>query len=247
MMKGQSHNLLAAVILCFAPNIYAGTVGDNDAVKQPFSWTGAYIGGHVGGLFQSGNLSLAPYGDTPVHVALNPKLGGSSAIGGLLLGFNDQIGQYVIGVEGDVGWMKASSTVLSAATSIPLDVWYASNKLTQDVNGHLRGRVGYAPGPFLLFVSGGLAITSAKLNTDGYFISLLPNIISSDSKTLFGWTVGFGAEYAIRENIPVRFEYFYDQYNSSTMTPSPTPGTNWQNRQLSLDNNTFRVSIAYKF
>lgn len=246
-MKGASPVLLAIVMASLAPSSQAGTLGEDDVVSQSYNWTGAYLGGHLGGLLQDGTLSLAPFGDSPIDVAINPDVAGSSVIGGLLVGYNYQIGQYALGVEADVGGMNAQSVVLSDKPSVAMDVWYASNTLTQNVNGHLRGRVGYAPWPLFLFASGGLAMTSAKINVHGY-CPPLPLFTGEASQTLFGWTAGFGAEYALWENIPVRFEYLYDQYGAVTMTPSTDqPDGNWQNRELSLDNNTFRVSISYKF
>lgn len=247
MMKGSNPLLLAVAMAGLASNIYAGSMGDQEDISPTFNWTGAYLGGHLGGLLQDGSLSLAPFGDSPPDVAINPDLFGSSAIGGILLGYNYQVGQYAIGVEADVGGMNARSVVLSNKSSVAMDNWYASNTLNQYVNGHARVRLGYAPWPLFLFGSGGVAISYASLDVRGY-APLSPLFTGEASKTLYGWTVGFGAEYAMMENFPVRFEYLYDQYGSVTMTPSTDqPGNGWQNRELSLDNNTFRVSIAYKF
>lgn len=246
-MKGASPMLLMVLMASLAPTIQAGSMGGDEMGGQSYDWTGAYLGGHLGGLLQNGTLSLAPFGDIPLDVALNPDLAGASVIGGLLLGYNYQISQYAVGVEGDVGGMNAQSVVLSNKASVPMNTWYASNTLTQNVNGHLRARLGYAPWPLFLYASGGFAMTSAKLDVQGYRPPS-PQFTGQVSQTLYGWTVGFGAEYALWENIPVRFEYLYDQYGSVSMTPSTDqPGGNWQNRDLTLDNNTFRVAISYKF
>lgn len=166
-----------------------------------------------------------------------------------MLGYTHQMGMLALGLEGDVGWMNANTTVFSAKSTVPMGVWYASNQLKQGINGHVRGRVGYISGPLLPFVSGGLAITSAKLQVLGYCPPPPGPIYTGEaSQTLTGWSVGVGADYALKESIPIRFEYIYDNYNTHAMLPSiDQPGGNWQNRSLHLFNNTFRVAMSYKF
>ena len=254
-MKRQHLIPLVSFIVSCSSNTYAATgvasIGDKDMAiaHKAFTWTGAYVGAHLAGLMQGGNLSLAPAAESPYDVAMNPKLGGSSAIGGILLGYTHQMGMLALGLEGDVGWMNASTTVFSAKSTTPMAVWYASNQLKQDVNGHVRGRVGYPSGPLLPFVSGGLAITSAKLQVIGYCPILPGGIFPAEaSKTLTGWSVGVGADYALKETIPIRFEYVYDDYGTHTLLPiADQPGETWQHRSLHLFNNTFRVAMSYKF
>ena len=163
---------LALCVVMLSGTAIADNPSITNAPSKEFSWTGAYVGAHVGGLMQGGDLTLNPYpGPPPYHVAWNSNLNGSSAIGGLLLGYTHQINWLALGLEGDVGWMNASSNVTSgSATRTNVD-GYTSNKLSQDINGHVRGRIGYASGPMLVFVAGGLAVTSTKLNLDGYYPS----------------------------------------------------------------------------
>jgi outer membrane immunogenic protein len=221
----------------------ADTPSITNAPSKEFSWTGAYVGAHVGGLMQDGDLTLNPYpGPPPYHVAWNSNLNGSSAIGGLLLGYTHQINWLALGLEGDVGWMNASSNVTSGSAARTNIDGYTSNKLSQDINGHVRGRIGYASGPMLVFVAGGLAVTSTKLNLEGYY-PLEGAITEEASQTLVGGSIGGGAEYAIKNNLLVRAEYIYDDYGSVQITP----GDFWQNRQLNLSNNTLRAAISYKF
>ncbi|MCX7106310.1 MAG: hypothetical protein NTV66_01875 [Methylococcales bacterium] len=179
----------------------ADTPSITNTPSKEFSWTGAYVGAHVGGLMQAGDLTLNPYpGPPPYHVAWNSNLNGSSAIGGLLLGYTHQINWLALGLEGDVGWMNASSNVTSGSAARTNIDGYTSNKLSQDINGHVRGRIGYASGPMLVFVAGGLAVTSTKLNLEGYYPSD-GAITEEASQTLVGGSIGGGAEYAIKNNL----------------------------------------------
>ncbi len=240
---------LALFAVTLSGTAIADTTSIANAPSKEFSWTGAYVGAHIGGLMQSGDLNLNPNpGPFPSHVAWDSNLNGSSAIGGLLLGYTHQINWLTLGLEGDVGWMNASSSVTSSsAPRINID-GVISNKLSQDINGHVRGRIGYASGPMLVFVAGGLAVTSAELITkvnSNYYSPPGPWVsdIGQASQALVGGSIGGGAEYALKNNLLVRAEYIYDDYGSVQLSP----GDDWQDRQINLSNNTFRAAISYKF
>src|SRR5882724_8903707 len=88
-------------------------------VIYAYSWTGCYIGGHVGGLWVSKDATLAAPGIPVVAGGPFPfpgapagtSLGGhdaSSVVGGLQAGCNYRFaGGWVIGLQGDYGWTDA--------------------------------------------------------------------------------------------------------------------------------------------
>lgn len=115
--------------------------------------------------------------------------------GGGFAGYNFQSGSTVFGVEGDVGYSGAEGT----------DGNYTAK---QGTFGSVRGRLGYAFDPFMLYGTGGLALSHAELS-DG---------VNSDSNTHVGWTVGAGAEAALTDNIFGRLEYRYSDYGSKDYT-----------------------------
>jgi outer membrane autotransporter protein len=65
----------------------------------PISWGGFYIGGFAGSAFGTGHFGTAT-GEA------DPWLAGF--LGGGLLGYNYQLGHWVLGVEGDLGWTGAN-------------------------------------------------------------------------------------------------------------------------------------------
>jgi len=208
-------------------------------------WSGFYVGLHAGELFQGGALKLAPTGDSPVDAALNPNLGGAGFIGGALVGYNLQSGSTVYGVEADVGFGGAHSTVYSAKSTVPLDVWYAANKLSESVDGHLRARLGWAMGPVLLYGAGGLALSNAKLDVIGY---CPPDVYpAGGSATLVGFSVGAGAEYALTPHTILRAEYLFDDYGHKSIDIGSGPPNYWQDREIDLKTQTVRLAIGYKF
>jgi len=121
-----------------------------------YIWTGPYAGAFLG----------YNWGDVD---ALSDDVSGVD--GGIFAGYNWQFGKYVLGVEGDLGY----SGVDGSSNGISME---------QGAFGSIRGRLGIDLNPFLLYATGGVAATSAKLD-DG---------TTSDRNTHVGWTAGAGAE-----------------------------------------------------
>lgn len=233
---------VTAIALVLAPAAASAAT----STSTTFDWTGFYVGVHAGALSQGGSLSLAPSGDTPPDAALNPKLGGTSFRGGLLAGYDRQITpNAVLGVEGDIGFGDAKSTVVNAKADVPMSVWYADNNLSEKVNGHVRARLGWATGPVLLYGAAGVAISDSKINVIGY---CPPDIYTTrGSRTLVGYSLGAGAEYALSKTVSVRSEYIYDNYGHQSVDVGSGPPNYWQDRELKLETHTFRVAVSYRF
>jgi outer membrane immunogenic protein len=120
--------------------------------------------------------------------------------GGLYGGYNWQSGQIVYGAEADVnlGDEKGSAGTFAGE----------SLRGKQGVNGSIRARVGYDMNPFLLYGTGGLAISDNKVSNPG----------SSDNATALGYTVGAGVEAMVTNNITARVEYRYSDYQNKDFT-----------------------------
>jgi outer membrane immunogenic protein len=174
-----------------------------------FSWTGVYIGGQIG--YQWGNgETVGPFPvTTPAGAAgvfaSEPNNSPNGIVGGAHLGYNYQINQFVVGLEGDIegtgvhrSGIDATGT-LSASESIP-------------VQGSVRGRVGVTWDRALLYATGGLAV--------GDLHASLTNLTTGANDTFnavrLGWTVGGGVEYAVTNNWLVRAEYRFTDYGTIT-------------------------------
>jgi outer membrane immunogenic protein len=68
-----------------------------------FTWTGCYVGGNVGGLWDKNDWNDSVLGDFGSNTA-------SGAVGGLQGGCNYQVGGWVFGLQGDYDWTNANST-----------------------------------------------------------------------------------------------------------------------------------------
>jgi outer membrane immunogenic protein len=128
------------------------------------------------------------------HVT-NTGIDPAGVAGGGQLGYNWQTGQFVFGVETDIQASAADDTFAPYKFSNP---WF----------GTLRGRAGYAFNNVLLFGTLGLAYG----NLDGQLNNL------EESKTLFGWTGGLGAELGFAPNWSAKVEYLYMDLGSRAFT-----------------------------
>ena len=71
----------------------------------------------------------------------------SGVIGGAHLGYNWQVNQWVLGLEGEIDGVGLSKTISP--------VYYVSSTTNSYLQGALLGRAGYAFDNILLYVTGG--------------------------------------------------------------------------------------------
>ena len=127
------------------------------AYVPAFSWTGFYVGGELGWIqttpnYTTGALLLG----APFAVTSGSDKNGLTY--GILAGYNYQVGQLVLGVEGDFqGWTVGEIRY----TAITGDFLTAHSKW----GGSIRGRLGYAVDHALLYVSGGAAFVSNETSS----------------------------------------------------------------------------------
>ena len=187
---------LALALLFAAPSFAAdmpGRYGEPAYVSPAFGWSGVYVGVNGGyGWVSSDWTGIGTAGSTSPS---GPLFGGT-------LGFNMQAGAWVFGVEGDLdgSWLKSTTSTGSGVCSIPgctvETSWFAT----------ARGRVGYAFGPVLLYVTAGGAFGDVQMLTNG--------LKATESRA--GWTVGTGLEYAILGPWSAKIEYLYADLGSSS-------------------------------
>jgi outer membrane immunogenic protein len=173
-----------------------------------FTWTGCFIGGHIGGLwarkdwfdhtFDSDTFGLSDGG----HDA-------DGFLGGVQGGCDYQFaGGFVIGIQGDYAWTDADGS--SPSILFPGDI----NHSSIDSLASITGRVGYAWDRFLGYVRAGGA-----WERDEYHISS-PGafVVATASETRGGWTVGIGGEYAFTNFLTAFVEYNYYDFGDRDLT-----------------------------
>jgi len=217
-----------------------------------YDWTGFYVAGHIG--LAAGNSGWT----------LDPLGGGAPAAGSFGLyqspnAFKDS-GSWFLGAQGGYNWMLKNRVVLGVEGdgSFPtfsdpvsgLTIGGISNftsptfgtgTFSENVlaSGTLRARIGYAPGHWLFYATGGLAWSydqqeltqNATGNVEDRFV------------WRFGGALGAGVETAITPNWTVRGEYLWTDFPSFSEN-FPLSG---QRVSSGLSEQQFRLGFNYRF
>ena len=116
---------------------------------------------------------------------------------------------------------------------------FAQTAAMIDWYGTLRGRVGYAMGPWLFYGTGGWAFAQGR----GTTTSTSPFAVSSTSisQDLQGYVVGGGVEYAVNPALSLKAEYLYIDFDKKrVVTPLSTTTIN-------QDTHLLKVGVNYRF
>ncbi len=220
----------AAAIVAFAAPAFAADIPPRTYTKAPaytapelvYSWTGFYIGGHLGGAF-AGNNSL--------------EGSGGRFMGGVQGGFDYQFAtNWVVGAEAQYSWLSSNNNngVLFPGSTL------VTTK--NDQLGSATGRLGYTWGPALLYAKGGYAWRDN--NNIGVAVGGVPAAFTTDGTHKDGYTVGAGLEYMFAPNWSAKAEYQYYNFGTTTFTSGPAPivGTHFRD-----DEHTVKVGVNYRF
>ncbi|MCB1526148.1 MAG: porin family protein [Hyphomicrobiaceae bacterium] len=170
----------------------------------PFSWSGLYFGGHIGGTWSSvdfNTASLRTYSTGAVLLNPTGSMGPSSFIGGVQFGLQRQFGRFVAGVE--VGY---SFQDLSETKQLPTSFNGSPMPLSMEVDDlwTVAGRLGITNDKLLVYAKAGYASANVSASTSFGFD---PKVTTDDRE--HGYLLGAGLEYAIRDNITVGVDYSY--------------------------------------
>ena len=203
-----------------------------DAPYASVNWTGFYVGANGGYAFDA-----------------QAKHGGildDGGFGGGQIGYNRQgafgLGShFVLGLETDfegAGIDNSGSTIITWQVGGPDN---AEHRRQIDYLGTVRGRLGYASGPTLVYATGGFAYGDVK-NSFNDAGTAHPGVYKDDG-TKTGYAVGGGLEYKFTRNWSAKAEYQYIQLGSDYATN----GTGNYIRSKDTELNTFRGGINYHF
>lgn len=235
--------LSSATLLAFAGGAVAADLPTARPAPLPpppiLTWTGFYFGaqGGVGWGASDETFDNAPNSATFVG-SQDYNLNGGM-VGGLV-GYDDQIGSFVLGLQADYNWADVSgrSGVINVSPNRG-DTYFS--KLTS--YGDAKARAGYAFGPILVFLDGGLAFGTLQHQYDAALNGGAANtFVRNTSRT--GWTLGGGVEYKFAQNWSAGVEYDYVDLGSSSIQYSATPA----NRSTWRDSfNIIKAMVAYRF
>jgi outer membrane immunogenic protein len=210
--------------------------------QQQANWSGSQAGGSNGSSSVNNNFvepgsynflaCSGPCYETPFE--FNSKKA-TYIIGGFL-GYRQQFGNFVLGVEGDINWKSGSTSKVQNTPYGPplfLEIEQFTGSMKQGVDGSLRLRAGVLVTPWtLVYATGGLAIGQVS-GSFSYLATACPDSCysvwgaSSWTDTRVGGTVGGGVETALWAGVKARAEYRYTHlgsYSKNVPLTNDVPG-----------------------
>jgi outer membrane immunogenic protein len=182
-----------------------------------WSWTGFYIGGHVGAGWGTTESTLTGVTIVPalgppapafsLPISQNSR---SGFLGGAQAGYNWQSGWAVFGVQADIAGADIKGTV---PCLVVLSCTGTSNWLAT-----ASGRVGAVVlDRGLVYVKGGAAWLNTKHaanlpNLAGLLPPGTPSELTSKESNTWGWMLGMGTEWMITRNWTAFIEYDYIEF-----------------------------------
>ena len=254
--------VFVAAALAFTTAAYAADLPRKAPAMAPIepmpSWTGFYIGGHVGAAWLSNPDMTLSDPNTPTPAALAPLSisgGGSDVrfLGGIQGGYNWQFeSRWVLGAEADISWtdVETNATVGPLRTNGGLTFANSSLAMSEKVKwlASARARLGFVAWPStLLYATGGVAWENVDYSAS-VSIPFSP-ASSSFSKTNTGFAVGGGVEWQAMPHVLLRAEYLFYGFNQNQTGSALIPGEalpvnfSWSNSNVQVA----RVAASYKF
>jgi high affinity Mn2+ porin len=215
-------------------------------------WSGFYVGGHLGYAWGNSNWTEIPAGGS------GPSTSGSFSLAQPIDTFNEsgsffeglQFGhdhmlpnRFVVGAEADISFPSfpdlAGHTIGGTSTlsspSLGTET-YSENVVSF---GSVRGRIGYAPGDWLLYATGGFAWTYDQLT----LTQTASGAAESPFLWRFGWAAGAGLEVPVAPHWTAGLEYLFTDYDFSNITfPAAA-----QRFDSDLSQQEVRANLNYRF
>ena len=215
---------MAAIVMTLAGSAAADDImvtktPPPSSIPSNFNWTGFYAGGHLGVAWGSSNWSGPGIaGSTNLFQPIDSFNEAGSFFEGLQAGYNYMLpNRVLVGAEVDASFPSYQNLAvisiggISNFTSPTLGpVSYSETVLS---SGTVRGRIGYAPGHWLFYATGGFAWTYDQLT--------LTQLASGTTDVPFlwrlGWAAGAGVEVPVLPHWTARLEYLFTDYGTSSV------------------------------
>jgi outer membrane immunogenic protein len=193
-------------------------------VVPRFSWTGCYLGGHIGGgrgtkdmtdlVFLVQDSLIGPGTTTGVTTVRTAPTG--VVIGGEIGCDYQFASNLVIGVEGSAsGSTMRGSALVGLPAGNPGDL--ALVQANTDFLASVTGRIGYAFDNVLLYGRGGFAVAGDKYTVSGGDLAGSGPFTFQGADNRYGWIVGGGVDWAFARHWSMNVEYDYYRFGSGNV------------------------------
>lgn len=205
-------------------------------VKAPaivdYNWTGFYLGAYAG------------LGVNHSH-AYDPTFASDGALefvstgltGGVTAGYNWQFnGNWVAGIEGDVGYLGLGRRTNQFNDSPPLAVDLKTSWLAT-----VRGRFGLTNGPSMSYLTAG----GAWMNVENVVADNVTGVVASANKGKFGYVIGSGVETMLGGNWTAKAETLYIDVGKGDTVTNPSNTFITQNNRNQFYVQKFGVNYLF--
>ncbi len=255
--------LIAGIFVC------CGLSAPARAQTSPsVDWSGFYAGGNIGAAINAYDLSggvapgpfatayfNAPSDLTQIGAASGGSANQSSFTGGVVGGYNAQYGNILLGLEAGANAFDgdAQQSVTATIISSPTAQFTLTQTVKSDWIATLRPRLGWAEANWLVYLTGGLALTRVDIDvaySDNNGAGARGR--GSASATKAGWTLGAGGEYALDRNWSLTGQYLFADFGSvdaaTTVThPTFSALSSVIDSSAELRTNLILVGATYRF
>lgn len=194
------------------------------ATLSEFDWTGFYLGAQAGGAKGQQKRLNTIFGIVTPYTS-------NGFTGAFHGGYLYQFGRFVVGAEGEIGYGSVKGNDGNVGGTL--------DQTRLGMQGALRARLGYSFGRIMVFAAGGWAFASAEHSNDGGGF-----VTDVFTRTLNGWTLGGGAEYALTDTLLLRAEYRYSDLGNYTRQ---FPANFVAPYKVSNREQAIRLGLSYKF
>jgi outer membrane immunogenic protein len=202
----------------------------------------------AGGYFCNGGSNVAA-----INTDGSGSLNANGFTGGAQAGYNWQKGSLVYGLELDLSAFRLDASRSAGRHYSGQTLSYVINtSIDTDWLSTTRLRLGWASYNALVYVTGGLALTTLQVSNSFVDTNTTPATgasHSSDMKT--GLALGGGFEWAVDRNWILRGEYLFLDFGSvttnATIIHTPTASSNQISTSGDLSAHIVRAGLSYKF
>jgi outer membrane immunogenic protein len=179
----------------------------------PFTWSGCYAGGQVGGGWGQKDLNDSAGIVSPISGFTSANLNISGYMLGGQLGCDYQFASnWVVGVEGSATGGNIGGSIGAPTPGLPGDSATFHEKT--DLLTSATARIGYSWNDWLFYAKGGAAWASDQYSA----FDVLATYDFEGLETRFGWTAGAGIEWALWNSWSIKLEYDYYGFGTRGVT-----------------------------
>jgi high affinity Mn2+ porin len=208
---------LAAAGGAAADNVMVTKAPPPSSIPADLNWTGFYAGGQLGYAWGSSNWTgPGVSGSLDLSQSVDTFAESGSFFEGLQAGYNYMLpNRFLIGAEIDASFPAFPNLagISVGGTSRFTSPAFGAESYSENVraSGTVRGRIGYAPGNWLFYATGGFAWSYDQLS----LTQLAGGATESPFLWRLGWAAGAGIEVPVARHWTARLEYLFTDYGIS--------------------------------